>query len=53
MESIMQQRINNAIASLCVDIENEFANKTAPLAVINESMKIFKSQKQQSVVENK
>ena len=24
----MQQRINNAIASLCVDIENEFANKT-------------------------
>lgn len=24
----MRQRINNAIASLCVDIENEFANKT-------------------------
>ena len=28
MESIMQQRINNAIVSLCVDIENEFSDKT-------------------------
>jgi hypothetical protein len=32
---------------------NEFSSKTAPLAIINESMKIFKSAKQQSVVENK
>ena len=43
----------NSIFSYIYQYVNEFANKTAPLAVINESMKIFKSQKQQSVVENK
>ena len=43
----------NSIFSYIYQYVNEFSNKTAPLAIINESMKIFKSQKQQSVVENK
>ena len=43
----------NSIFSYIYQYVNEFSSKTAPLAVVNESLKIFKSQKQKGVVVKK
>lgn len=43
----------NALYSYIYKYVDEFSSKTAPLAVVNESMKIFHSVKHKGVVENK